>query len=48
MTIEEINFELQALQKTHLIGHPSRFHPATKNAQHPATYRGEYPATFVG
>ena len=35
------------LQKTHQTGHPSRLHPASKNARHPATHDGDHPATFA-
>ena len=38
--------DIARLQKTHQIGHPSRLHPATKNARHPATPVAEHPATF--
>ncbi|PHS36760.1 MAG: hypothetical protein COB07_12070, partial [Sulfurovum sp.] len=32
------------MQKTHQTGHPSRLHPASKNARHPATPVGDDPA----
>ena len=35
------------MQKTHQTGHPSRLHPASKNARHPATPDGDDPATFA-
>ncbi len=39
--------KLNNMQKTHQTGHPSRLHPASKNARHPATLGGDDPATFA-
>ena len=35
------------LQKTHQTGHPTRFDPATYDAQHPATRDGADPASLA-
>jgi hypothetical protein len=38
---------VKLVQKMHQTGHPSRLHPASKNARHPATHDGDHPATFA-
>ena len=45
--IYEATFLYDNVQKTHQTGHPSRLHPASKNARHPATHGGDDPATFA-